>query len=79
VSAPSLLPEDHGRVCRFQAQGHVGDVDPLQAIEDALRIFGPVEVIILTAPDEQASWLESGLGERARERFAVPVTHLVTR
>jgi hypothetical protein len=62
-----------------QADGHVGDVDPLQAIEDALRIFDADEVIILTAPDEQASWLESGLGERASARFAVPVTHLVTR
>ncbi len=61
-----------------QANGHVGDVDPLQAIEDALRLFGADEVVILTAPDENASWLESGLGERASERFAVPVTHLVT-
>ena len=61
-----------------QADGHVGDVDPLQAIEDALRMFGAEEVVILTAPDEKASWLESGLGEKANERFAVPVTHLVT-
>jgi hypothetical protein len=62
-----------------ETDGHVGDVDPLQAIEEALRMFGADEVIILTAPDEQASWLESGLGERASARFAVPVTHLVTR
>ncbi len=60
-----------------QAHGHVGDVDPLQAIEDALRMFGADEVVLLTAPDENASWLESGLGEKASERFAVPVTHLV--
>lgn len=62
-----------------QSAAHVGDVDPLQAIEDALRMFRADEVVILTAPDEEASWLESGLGERASERFAVPVTHLVTR
>ncbi|HEV8104422.1 MAG TPA: hypothetical protein VGP69_11890 [Gaiellaceae bacterium] len=61
-----------------QAHGHVGDVDPLQAIEDALRMFGADEIVVLTAPDEEASWLESGLGEKASERFAVPVTHLVT-
>ena len=61
-----------------QAHGHVGDVDPLQAIEDALRMFGADEIVVLTAPNEEASWLESGLGEKASERFAVPVTHLVT-
>jgi hypothetical protein len=61
-----------------QAHGHVGDVDPLQAIEDALRMFGADEIVVLTAPDEEDSWLESGLGEKASERFAVPVTHLVT-
>jgi hypothetical protein len=69
--ASEAAPED-------QAHGHVGDVDPLQAIEDALRMFGADEIVVLTAPDEEASWLESGLGEKASERFAVPVTHLVT-
>jgi hypothetical protein len=58
---------------------HVGDVDPLQAIEDALRMFHADEIVLLTAPDDDATWLESGLGEKASERFAVPVTHLVTR
>lgn len=56
---------------------HVGDVDPLQAIEDALRSFPADEVVLLTAPHERASWLEAGLGEKAAERFAVPVTHLI--
>jgi hypothetical protein len=41
-------------------------------------MFGADEIVVLTAPDEEASWLESGLGEKASERFAVPVTHLVT-
>jgi GABA permease len=62
-----------------QAEAHVGDVDPLQAIEDGLRMFPADEVVVLTEPDEEANWLESGLGEEARERFSVPVTHLVTR
>ena len=60
-------------------EAHVGDVDPLQAIEDGLRMFPADEVVVLTAPDEDATWLETGLGEQARERFSVPVTHLVTR
>lgn len=62
-----------------QVEAHVGDVDPLQAIEDALRMFPAEEIVVLTAPDEEATWLESGLGDEARARFSVPVTHLVTR
>jgi hypothetical protein len=60
-------------------EAQVGDVDPLQAIEDALRTFPADEVVVLTAPDEDATWLEAGLGEDAQKRFSVPVTHLVTR
>jgi len=55
----------------------VGDSDPLQAIEDALRTFPADEVIIITLPDESGSWLESGAGEEVQHRFALPVTHLV--
>jgi hypothetical protein len=58
---------------------HVGDSDPLLAIEDALRQWGADEVVVVTAPEEEATWIETGLGENARERFSVPVTHLVTR
>ena len=54
-----------------------GDSDPLQAIEDALRTFPADEVIIITMPDESGSWLESGAGEEAQRRFALPITHLV--
>jgi hypothetical protein len=60
-------------------EARVGDVDPLQAIEDGLRTFPADEVVVLTAPDEDATWLEAGLGEDAQKRFSVPVTHLVTR
>jgi GABA permease len=54
-----------------------GDVDPLQAIEDALREFHADEIVVVTRPEDDASWLESGSGEEAEERFPVPVTHLV--
>jgi hypothetical protein len=62
-----------------QVEAHVGDVDPLQAIDDALRMFTADEIVVLTPPDAQATWLESGLGEDAQRRFSLPVTHLVTR
>ena len=60
-----------------QARGEVGDDDPLQAIEDALRTFGADEIIVSTHPEGRSNWLERGVVENARERFAVPITHVV--
>jgi GABA permease len=59
------------------ARGEIGDADPLQAIEDALRTFGADEIIISTHPPERSNWLERGVVEKARERFPVPVTHVI--
>src|SRR5262249_56575154 len=59
------------------ASGEVGDANPLQAIEDALRTFGPDEIILSTHPEGRSHWLERGVVDRARERFAVPITHVV--
>jgi hypothetical protein len=60
-----------------EARGEVGDGDPLQAMEDALRTFGADEIIISTHPEGRSHWLERGVVEKARERFAVPITHVV--
>jgi hypothetical protein len=60
----------------IEADGEVGDGDPLQAIEDALRTFRPDELIISTHPPGRSHWLERGVVEKARERFALPVTHV---
>jgi len=54
----------------------VGDTDPVQAIEDALRTFPADEVLVVTRPDDDASWLEQDSAEEARERFGVPLTRL---
>jgi hypothetical protein len=58
-------------------KGDIGDADPIQAMEDALRLFPAQEVIISTHPPGKSNWLERGVIERARERFALPVTHVV--
>jgi hypothetical protein len=60
-----------------EARGEIGDGDPLQAIEDALRTFGADEIIISTHPEGRSNWLERGVVANARERFAVPITHVV--
>ena len=65
------------REAGIDARGEVGDSDPLQAIEDALRTFAPDELIISTHPAERSHWLERGVVGGARERFALPVTHVV--
>jgi hypothetical protein len=59
------------------AAGEIGDGDPLQAVEDALRTFGPDEVIISTHPVGRSHWLERGIVAEARQRFAVPITHVI--
>jgi nucleotide-binding universal stress UspA family protein len=59
------------------ASGEVGDSQPLQAIEDAMRTFGADEIIISTHPEGRSHWLEIGVVNGARERFAVPITHVV--
>ena len=60
-----------------EAQGEVGDADPIQAIEDALRVFGADEVVISTHPPGRSNWLEKDVIEHARERFDLPITHVV--
>ena len=61
----------------FAATGEVGDADPVQAIEDALRTFRPDVIIISTHPEGRSNWLERGVVSTARERFAVPIEHVV--
>ena len=59
------------------ARGEVGDADPVQAVEDALRVFGADEIVLSTHPEGRSHWLERGVVESVRQRFDVPVTHVV--
>jgi hypothetical protein len=61
----------------LEAGGDIGDADPVQAMEDALRLFPANEVIISTHPPGRSNWLEREVVERAQERFDLPVTHVV--
>ncbi len=61
----------------IEAEGEIGDEDPLLAIENALRTFGADEIIISTPPEAHRNGRERDLVKRARERFALPITHLV--
>ena len=62
----------------MEARGEVGDANPLVAIDDALAHFPASAIVIATLPPGQSNWLERGLLDKARARFGVPVTHLVS-
>lgn len=61
----------------IEATGEVGDLDPLVAIEDAIRTYHPDEIVLSTHPAGKSNWLERGVVDAARERFDLPVTHVV--
>ena len=65
------------RATGLDVEGEVGDGDPIQAIEDAVRTFQPDELIISTHPPGRSHWLERGVVEKARSRFDMPLIHVV--
>ncbi len=61
----------------LDASGRLGDSDPLQALDDAYRVFHPAEIVISTHPPGRSNWLERQVVARARDRYTIPVTHVV--
>jgi hypothetical protein len=52
------------------------DTEPAEAIEDALRSFPAHEVVVVTSPGEESTWLEDETVTAALERSGVPVRHI---
>jgi GABA permease len=79
ASAQARLDESLAsmRAAGVDASGEIGDGDPIQAIEDAVRTFRPDELIVSTHPAGRSHWLERGVVEKARERFDLPVKHVI--
>jgi hypothetical protein len=65
------------RAVGVDATGEIGDADPIQAIEDALRTFRADELVVSMLPRGNSQWLELDVVERARERFDLPLTHVI--
>jgi GABA permease len=61
------------RASHVDATGAVGDDDPVRAIEDALREFGGDEIVVATGRGAH----DAAVAARVRQRFALPVMHLV--
>jgi GABA permease len=60
-----------------RATGHVGDADPLRAMEDAMVVFPADEIVIGTHPEQRSNWLAHDIVGRACARFNLPVAHVV--
>jgi hypothetical protein len=68
---------DHLRENGVSASGEVGDPDPVEAAEDALREAPADEVLIFGHAGSDSRWFEDGLFDRARERLEPPLRMVV--
>ncbi len=73
----ATLEELRGR--GLTVEGEIGDYRPLVALDKAVREFGPDHVVISTQPEERSTWLRHGVVADARERYDVPVQHVVVQ
>jgi GABA permease len=67
---------EHCAAAGITAHGQLGDAHPLQAIDDAMRVFQPDEIIIATHPAGRSNWLEREVVADARRKYRVPIVHV---
>ena len=60
----------------FEASGQLGAHDPLQAADEALPEFPADEIVFALRRREDTDWLEQGVVDEARTRYAVTVREL---
>ncbi len=60
-----------------EAEGVVGDADPLRAVEDTLSVFAADVIVVATHPEGRSNWLARDIVERIRRRHTPPVVHVV--
>jgi hypothetical protein len=65
------------REAGIEAEGEVGDSDPIQAISDEIVKFDPGRIIVVGHPRGEEPYEEKGLLERAERDFDIPVTELL--
>ena len=65
---------DRLRAMGAEADGEVGDRDPVMAVRDALRHREVDEVIVSTLPKGLSRWLGEDVPSRLRDSVHVPVT-----
>jgi GABA permease len=61
------------------ADGEIGDPDPIRAIEAALAKEDFDEILVSTPPAGPSSWVAADLPHRIRRRFHLPVRVITSR
>jgi hypothetical protein len=61
----------------IDAAGDTGESDPVLAIQDTLQTYAADEIVLFVHPRGKRNWLEEGIVDEVRERFGLPVTHLL--
>lgn len=60
-----------------EADGRVGDHNPLLAIDDVMRDLEVDEIVLSTLPPGVSRWLALDLPSRVRAHVSIPVTHVI--
>ena len=53
-----------------------GESDPALAVQDALATFAADEIVVVTRPEDEATWLERGTDVESGSFLGVPVRRL---
>jgi len=73
LDASMKLLRDSG----IDAEGEVGDANPVRAFEDAVSIYEPDGVLVSTHPDGRSNWIEKGVVGKITGKTDLPVEHVV--
>ena len=60
-----------------EAEGEIGDRDPIQAVRDVLRTKAVDEIILSTLPVGTSKWLAQNMVRRLKRSTGLPVTHVI--
>jgi len=61
----------------LSVDGELGDYRPLRALDHAVEVFRPDQIVIATRPLEDSVWQRYDVVDRARTTYPIPVTHVI--
>jgi hypothetical protein len=65
------------RKAGIEADGEVGDSDPMVAISDEIHKFRPDQIVLVAHREEDSAFAERGLLEQAQRDLELPVTEVI--
>jgi hypothetical protein len=75
ISSP--IEDRFGEDAEFAVIPISGGSNRAGTIAEARRRYGADEVVVVTRVSDEASWVETGAVESARDRLDFPLTHLL--